>query len=90
MLVKVNVEEILDFVRNGEDCRLEIDKDGWHTVISNDASGYPDTVLKQEFYAYDYDDCENEIGYINWLMECYYESHFETEDGQSFTIEMTR
>lgn len=90
MLVKVNVNEILEFVRDGEDCRLEIDKDGWHGVIGNSASGYPDTVLKQKFYAYDYEECENEEEYIQWLIDCYYQEHFETEDGQEFTIEITR
>ena len=90
MLVKVKVEEILEFVRDGEDCRLEIDKDGWHAVIRGSASGYPDTVLKQDFQAYDYEDCDNEEEYIQWLIDCYYQANFELKDGQEFTIEITR
>ena len=88
--VKVNVNEILEFVRDGEDCRLEIDKDGCHRVMMSNAAGYADTVLTQDFLAYDYEDCDSEEEYINWIIDCYYQADFILGNGQEFTVEITR
>ena len=67
MLVKINLDEVLEFVANGEDCKVEINQDGDAYVLPIEASGYGDTILTQYFEADDYNECEDEQEYVNWL-----------------------
>lgn len=90
MLVKVDLKEILAFVSDGEDCKIEIDKDGDYAVLPAEAFGYQDTILKQRLDAYDYEECDNEEHYIDWLISCYDNEELEAKDGQYIEIEFVR
>ena len=79
MLVKVNLNEILEFVQNGEDCKVEINKDGEAYTLSTNAGGYDDTILTQYFEVDDYKECENGQGYIEWLEDCF-QNELEADD----------
>lgn len=90
MLVQVKASDIIEFVKEGEDCRLEIDRDGDYAVMSSTAAGYDDTILTQEFSAHDYEECESENEYIDWLENCYYTVALEATNGEEIKIEITK
>lgn len=77
LVVKLDVEEILEFVKNGEDCKLEVCKDEFVAVMPAEAAGYEDAILVQTFDAYDYEDAGDEEAYIDWLKSCYKGEEFE-------------
>ncbi len=86
MLVKAHIENILDFTRNGQDCKMEIGVDGTAYFMPINAAGYHDTILIQEYLAYDYEDCENEDQYKEWLSDCYYGAKMEAKNGEIIEI----
>lgn len=79
MLVKINLDEILEYVQNGEDCKVEINKDGEAYTLSTNAGGYDDTILTQNLEAYDYEECESVEGYTEWLEDCF-QNELEADD----------
>lgn len=89
MLVKINLEEILEFLRDGKDCKVEIDSNGWSAVIPDDAAGYEDTILVQHFEAYDYEECEDEEDYIGWLKSSFADE-IEAKNGELIKIELEK
>lgn len=90
MLVKVHMENILEFTRNGQDCKMEISADGTAYFMPINAAGYRDTILIQEYLAYDYEDCENEEQYKEWLADCYYGAPMEAKNGELVKIEFIK
>lgn len=90
MLVKVNLQEIMDFVKEERDCKIEIDADGKASVLPIDAAGYDDTILVQELYASDYEECGSEKDYIDWLEECYYGMELEAKNDELVKIEFVK
>lgn len=66
----VNYEDILSFLRTGEDCKVEFYKDGTTAVFPIEAQGYPN-IMKQEFYVYDYQQCDTEKEYKDFISVCY-------------------
>lgn len=79
MLVKINLDEILEYVQNGEDCKVEVSADGQAYVLDQEATGYDDTILTQNLEAYDYEECESVEGYTEWLEDCF-QNELEADD----------
>ena len=82
--VLVNKEEILDFARRGEDCKIEIDySDGIAEayVLPVEASGFKYKICSQIIEAYDYTEFEEEEDYLDWFISCY-DIPFEVTDGE--------
>jgi hypothetical protein len=85
--VEVKLEEVLEFVRNEEDCKIEIDYnkiDGSYDayVLPIDASGFEDKINTQTIEAYDYQEFDgDEEAYIDWLTGCY-DRPYEAADGE--------
>lgn len=90
MLVKINLEEVMEFVKDGRDCKVEIDADGQAYVMAAEAAGYEDTILIQQFDAYDYEECESEAQYTEWLESCYIGEELEAKNGKKIEIEFTK
>lgn len=90
MLVKANLQEIMDFMKEERDCKIEIDAEGKASVLPVDAAGYDDTILVQELYASDYDECGSEKDYIDWLEECYYDFELEAKNGELVKIKFVK
>ena len=90
MLVKVNLQEIMDFMKEERDCKIEIDADGKASVLPIDAAGYDDTIAKQELYASDYEECESDEAYTEWLEGCYYGMELEAKNGKLVKIEFVK
>ncbi len=90
MLVKVNLQEIMDFMKEERDCKIEIDADGKASVLPIDAAGYDDTMLVQELYASDYDECGSDEAYTDWLEECYYGVELEGKNEKLVKIEFVK
>ena len=90
MLVKVNAKEIMDFMKEERDCKIEIDADGKASVLPIDAAGYEDTILVQELYASDYEECESDKAYTDWLEECYYGMELEAKNEELVKIEFVK
>lgn len=86
MLVKVNVQDIVDYVKEERDCKIEIDTDGKASVLPIDAAGYDDTIAKQELYASDYEECGSEKDYVDWLEGCYDDFELEANNGELYKI----
>ena len=64
MTKKINLEEILEFVANGKDCKVMID-DGQVNVYPANAQGYGDVVV--DFEAYDFEECDNVEHFVEWI-----------------------
>lgn len=78
--IDVELNEILDFVRNGEDCKITIngkDEDFEANVLPLNASGYDDEICSQEISFSDYEEILREYGgendYVDWLKDSYSE-----------------
>ena len=82
--VLVNKEEILDFARRGEDCKIEIDySDGVAEayVLPIEASGFQNEINSQTIGACDYNEFEVEEDFLDWLVDCY-DKPYETTSGE--------
>ena len=85
--IKVNVEleEVLEFVREDRDCKIEIDydkNDGSYDayVLPVDAAGFEEKVDTQVVEAYDYQEFDgDEEAYIDWFTGCY-DRPYDVED----------
>lgn len=71
MQVNIHTSEILEYVRNMENCKIEITQDGEAYVLPINTSLVNKPALVQEFEAYDYQECYNEQEYLFWLEDCY-------------------
>lgn len=90
MLVKINLEDVLEFVEDGKDCKVEIDQDGRAYVIPQDAAGYDDSILIQYFDSEDYQECENEEEYISWLKDNFESADLEANNGEFIKVEFEK
>lgn len=83
--VEVKLEEVLEFVRNEEDCKIEIDSDNNAAeayVLPIEAAGFEDKINTQTIEAYDYQEFDgDEEAYIDWLTGCY-DRPYEAVDGE--------
>lgn len=86
MLVEIDLKKVVEFVGQGEDCKVCVDKDGSTYVLPITAAGYSDTILTQEFYAGDYADCESYKAYADWVESCYYGQEFEAGSDEYITF----
>lgn len=84
--VRLEVEEILGYLRRGENCKVEINPAGEAYVLPQEAAGYQDTILVQAFEAADLEDACSEKSYKEWLASCYMEQ-LEAKDGTLVKIE---
>lgn len=75
----VNFEDILSFLRNGKDCRVEFYKDGTTATLPIEAQGYPSS-MKQEFYVYDYQECDTEKEYKDFITNNYMQPLINDDD----------
>ena len=64
MTKRINLEEVLGFVANGEDCKVMIDE-GQVDVYPANAQGYGEVVLELE--AYDFEECDNAEHFAEWV-----------------------
>ena len=97
MLVKVEMKKVLEFMQEGEDCKIEISADGDAYVLPIRAAGYYDTIAIQELYA---DDYEEEDGqelpddtddyYMDWLNSAYRNFEIEGKNGELVKIEFVK
>lgn len=82
--VTVKIEEILEFLREERDCKIEIDYDKNAEeydayVLPLEAAGFEDKINTQTLETYDYKEFKEEKEYIDWLIDCY-NRPYETED----------
>lgn len=68
MKKRINLEEVLGFVTNGEDCKVMID-DGQVDVYPTNAQGYGEIIVELE--AYDFKECDSVEEYVEWLNDCF-------------------
>lgn len=78
--IDVELNKILDFVRNGEDCKITVngkDEDFEANVLSLSSFGYDDEICSQEISFSDYEEILKGYGgendYIEWLEASYSE-----------------
>ena len=97
MLVKVEMEKVLEFMREGKDCKIEISSDGDAYVLPFDAAGYHDTIVILDLYADDFEeDDDQELPgdtydyYMDWLNGCYRNVEIEAKNGELVKIEFVK
>lgn len=86
MIATIDLNELLEFMRNGQSCQSETDADGNTVLIPLGSYGYDDTILKQEFDEWDYRDCESEKHYIERITGCYLNQELEASNGDLITF----
>lgn len=89
--VVVQKDEILDFVRGGEDCKIEIDySDGVAEayVLPIEASGFQNEINSQTIGACDYNEFEVEEDFLDWLVDCYDKPYEVTRGEDEFLIKI--
>lgn len=83
--VSVKLEEVLEFVRDEKDCKIEIDyNDGNYDayVLPLEAAGFEEKINIQPVEAYDYQEFDgDEEAYIDWFTGCY-DRPYEAADGE--------
>ena len=84
--VLVDKKEILEFVKKGENCKIEIDYDRDTEVydayvLPLEAAGFEKKINTQTLEAYDYEEEGDEEAYLDWLIWCYDEP-FKVTDGE--------
>lgn len=86
-VAEVEMKEILEFMREGKDCKIQVECDGIAWVTPIDATNFGTTVLTQELEAWQYEDFGDEEAYADWLTRAYYDFYFEFGNGYSIEIE---
>lgn len=89
--VVVKKEEILDFARRGEDCKIEIDySDGVAEayVLPIEASGFQNEINSQTIGACDYNEFEVEEDFLDWLVDCYDKPYEATSGKDEYLIKI--
>lgn len=76
----ININDILKYVKNGENCNLVICQyteagqitDGKYEayIVPFQGQGY-NQIYSMELYVNDYEECEDEEQYKNWLIGCF-------------------
>lgn len=65
MLVKVEKNEILNFLRSSKDCKLEVDVKGDYFIRPQATMPFLDTIFVKLFNASDYQDFVREQDFLN-------------------------
>ena len=89
--VIVKKEEVLDFIRGGEDCKIEIDySDGVAEayVLPIEASGFQNEINSQTIGACDYNEFEVEEDFLDWLIDCYDKPYEATSGEDEYLIKI--
>lgn len=89
--VLVKKDEILDFVRKGENCKIEIDySDGVAEayVLPIEASGFQNKIDSQIIEACDYNEFEEEEDFLEWSIGCYDIPYEVTRGEDEFLIKI--
>lgn len=65
----INVNDLIEALKEYEYVKIEFYKDGDFTIMSEVAPGYPNEAIHTENYdLYDFEDCNSNIDeYTNWL-----------------------
>lgn len=84
--VEVKLEEVLEFVREDRDCKIEIDYDkndgNYDAYVLPVDAGFEDKINTQTVEAYDYQEFDgDEEAYIDWFTGCY-DRPYEAVDGE--------
>ena len=85
---RLEVKEILAYLRKGENCKVEINQDGAAYVLPQEAAGYQDTILVQYFAADDLAIAVSVEEYKQWL-ECSFIEPLEAKNGELIQIELS-
>ena len=88
MQVEIKASEILEYVREGQDCKIEIAGGGAGCVLPLEAYGYDDTIFIQSLEAELYEEIESEADFISWLKDAYKDVELEASSGQIIKIEI--
>ena len=86
--VQVQASDILEYMKDGEDCKIEIDSQGDAYVLPLEASGFKDTVLVQVIEAYHYKELESDTDFISWLKDAYEDVELTGLDEQLINIKI--
>ena len=84
MRVSVDIEDIFEYVKNGKDCSFSVDEWGDVNVGEYDGNNYG--IVTQWVTAYDYEECEDEQVFIDWLVSCYADELEKTVDNTTYYI----
>lgn len=68
MTKRINLEEVLGFLANGEDCKVMI-YDGQVNVYPANAQGYGEVIVELE--AYDLEECDSVEDFADWVNDCF-------------------
>ena len=88
MKVQVQAKEILDYIKECKDCKIEVDKQGEAYVLPFEAYGFEDTVLIQVIEANHYEEMENDAEFTNWLKDAYDNIELVATNNQLIKIEI--
>ena len=89
-MIKIEIEasEILDYMKEGQDCKIEIDGSGAGYIVPAEAYGYGDAILTQVIEAYHFEELGSEADFISWLKDAYKGEELEAPGGQIITVEI--
>ena len=88
MKVQVQASEILEYIKEGVCCKIEVDKQGEAYVLPLEAYGFEDTILTQVIEAYHYEEMENDAEFIDWVKYIYNTTELEATNNQLIKIEI--
>ena len=86
--VEIRAREILEYMKDGRDCKIEISGSGEGDILPLEAYGYDDTILIQSIEAYFYKELESEADFVGWLRDAYKDVELEATGGQVIKIEI--
>ena len=86
--VQVQASEILEYMKDGGDCKIEISGTGDAYMLPLEAYGFKDTILVQVIEASDYKELENDTDFISWLSDAYEDVELEATNGQLINIKI--
>ena len=87
--IEIKASDILEYMKDGEDCKIEIDGAGAGYIMPAEAYGFEDTILTQVIEAYHLEELESEADFfIGWLADAYEGVELEATGGQVITIEI--
>ena len=85
---EIKADEILEYIREGQDCKIEITGAGGAYVLPLEAYGFEDAVLIQVIEAYHLEELDSEADFISWLKDSYEDMELEATGDQIITIEI--
>ena len=86
--VQVQANEILRYIKEGIDCKIEVGKQGDAYMLPLEAYGFEDTVLVQVIEAYHLEELESEADFISWLKDAYDNIELIATNGQLINIKI--